>query len=215
MCNLEEIITNESYIFYYESGFKNTDNLIQKKKLNTISYNKKFFTNIGTFANYKDSRNNFNITEDKYELITTGIITNNYSHFKNFKNFKNLRVLEIEISKENMNKFNALIELEKLEILLISNAFGWNDLETFYENMSFLPANLKILIITDKFVNFKYLNSKLPLTLEKIIIIHSRDDRTIYKIADKISNLPLNCKIYHFLRTNGSIRSSHELMEIE
>ena len=213
MANLEEIITNEAYNFYYECGFKKMDNLT--KKLNSISYNKKIFTDIGTFANYNDSRNNFNIPEDKYELITTAIITNNYSHVKNFKIFKNLRFLEIEISKENMNKFNALIELDNLEILLISNAFGWNDLETFYENMFFLPPNLKVLIITDKFANFKYLNSNLPLELEKIIIIHSREDKTINKIGDKINKLPLNCKIYHFLRTNGSIRSSHELMEIE
>jgi len=213
MSNLEEIITNEAYNFYYECGFKKVDNLTQK--LNSISYNKKIFTDIGTFANYKDSRNNFNIPEDKFELITTAIITNNYTDTKKFSIFKNLRFLEIEISKENMNKFNALIELEKLEVLLISNAFGWNDLEAFYENMFFLPINLKVLIITDKFVNFKYLNSNLPNGLEKIIIIHSREDKTINKIGDKIIKLPVNCKIYHFLRTNGSIRSSHELMEIE
>jgi hypothetical protein len=215
MSNLEEIITTEAYNFYYEFGFKNKDDSTKQKKLNLISYNKKFFTNIGTFANYKNSQNNFNIPEDKCEFITTGIIANNYSHIKNFKFLKNLRFLEIEISKENMNNFNALIELEKLEILLISNAFGWNDLEEFYEKMFFLPQNLKILIITDKFINFKYLNSNLPLTLEKIIIIHARDDKTITKIGNKIKNLPINCKIYHFLRTNGSMRSMHELMEIE
>lgn len=213
MANLEEIMTNKSYSFYYECGFKKMDNLT--KKLNSISYNKKIFTDIGTFANYKDSHNNFNIPEDKCELVTTAIITNNYSHITNFKIFKNLRILEIEISKENMNKFNALNELDNLEILLISNAYGWDNLEAFYENMFFLPTNLKVLIITDKFANFKYLNSNLPVGLEKIIIIHSREDKIINKIGDKINKIPLNCKIYHFLRTNSSIRSSHELMEIE
>jgi hypothetical protein len=213
MSNLEEIITNKAYNFYYECGFKKMDNLT--KKLNSISYNKKIFTDIGTFANYKDSRNNFNIPEDKYKLITTAIITNNYSDIKNFSIFTNLRFLEIEISKENMNKFNALIELDKLEVLLISNAFGWDGLETFYENMFFLPTNLKVLIITDKFANFKYLNSNLPSGLEKIIIIHSKEDKIINKIANKINKIPLNCKVYHFLRINGSIRSSHELMQIE
>lgn len=215
MCILEDLIGVEIYDFYFKCGFKIKDNINEQKMLNSIPYNLKMFTNVGTFTNFTDTNFNFNLSEKKCDLVTMSLITNNYKEQDVFLLLKNLVFLEIEISKENMKKFNSLHELEKLEILILDNAFGYDNLDLFYENLFFLPQNLKILIICNKFFNFRGLSSNLPSNLEKIVVIYNEQINNVEKLEDKIIKLPFNCKIYHILRISSSTTITHKLILIE
>jgi len=215
MCILEDLIGTELYKFYFKCGFKLKDTIEKQKILSQIPYNLKMFTNIGTFINFSYNNKSLDVEAKNCEFITTALITNNYEGDGILSLLKNLIFLEIEVSRENMEKFNSLHELEKLEILIIDNAFGYDNLDVFYENMFFLPQNLKILIICSKFFNFKGLSSNLPSNLEKIVVVHNEKPEIIDKIKDKIIKLPFNCQVYHILRINSSIAITHKLLLIE
>jgi hypothetical protein len=212
MCILEELVGADIYEFFFNCGFKKVDGVDEQKILKSIPYNLKMFTNIGTI--FSNSNYNFNLSAEKCDLITKSLITNNYQDYNVIPLLKNLISLEIEVSAENKENFNSLCELDKLELLIIDNAFGYDKLDKFYKNLFFLPQNLKILIICNKFFNFKGLSTNLPSNLEKIIVVHN-DKYQIEKLKDKIIKLPFNCEIYHILRKSNSLAITHKLILIE